>query len=150
MSPFVRSLREALGTRLLLLPSVTVLPRDQDGNVLLVRNADDGRWATIGGTVEPDEPPEVAACREAKEEAGIDVELRDLVGVFGGPGYRVEYPNGDVTSYVVTVYDAVILSGTPTPDHEETTDVAWFAPDRLASLDLGELNQRLFAAIFTQ
>jgi hypothetical protein len=46
---------------------------------------------------------------------------------------------------VVIAYDAVIRSGTPAPDHDETTAVGWFSLEDLASLDLGDLNRRLLA-----
>jgi 8-oxo-dGTP diphosphatase len=147
ISPYIARLRQAVGHDLLLLPSVAVLPRDAEGRILLVRLADSGRWATVGGAVEPDEAPEDAARREALEEAGVEVALDGIAGVVGGPGYRVEYPNGDVTAYVSVVYDAVVTGGEPRPDGDETTEVGWFAPEALPSIDLGELNRRLLAAV---
>lgn len=94
ISPYIRHLREIVGNALLVLPSTAVLPRDDAGRLLLVRLTDTGNWATIGGAVEPDESPRDCAVREAEEEAGIKVELGDILGVFGGPDYRVTYPNG--------------------------------------------------------
>jgi 8-oxo-dGTP pyrophosphatase MutT (NUDIX family) len=143
ISPYIATVRQSIGTDLLLVPCVAVLPRDDEGRVLLVQQADYGTWGTIGGSVEPDEHPEEAARREALEEAGIEVELLGVRLVTGGPDYRLTYPNGDVASCVVIVYDAVIRSGSPTPDHDETTAVGWFSPDDLTSLDLGELNRQL-------
>jgi ADP-ribose pyrophosphatase YjhB (NUDIX family) len=126
MSPFIRKLRDLIGNELLVLPSVAVLPRDARGRVLLVRLIDSGLWATIGGAVEPDEAPDEAARREAREEAGVELELGPVRAVLGGPEYRLTYPNGDQTSYVVTVYDAAVVDGTPAPDREETSAVAWW------------------------
>jgi len=143
ISPYIERLRGSIGSELLLLPSVAVLARDDQGRLLLVRQADFGQWATISGTVEPDESPDAAARREALEEAGVEVELRGIGAALGGPGYRKTYPDGDRSSYVVIVYDAVISSGSPTPDHDETTEVGWFTPHAIESLDLGELNRTL-------
>jgi 8-oxo-dGTP pyrophosphatase MutT (NUDIX family) len=70
ISPYLRRLREAVGRELVLVPSVAVLPRDKDGRLLLVRDAETGYWQTIGGAIEPDESPQEAAFREAREEAG--------------------------------------------------------------------------------
>jgi 8-oxo-dGTP pyrophosphatase MutT (NUDIX family) len=148
ISPYIAHLRRSIGTDLLLLPCVAVLPRDGDGRVLLVRHVDSGQWATIGGTIEPDEVPEDAARREALEEAGIAVELRGIIVATGGPRFRVTYPNGDEVSCVVIAYDAVVRSGAPVPDHDETTEVAWFAIEDLASLDIGELNRQLLDEVF--
>ena len=51
---------------------------------------------TIGGSVEVDEAPETSAVREAAEEAGVTVEITELVAAQGGPQFRATYPNGDV------------------------------------------------------
>ncbi len=147
MSPYVRRLRECIGTNLLVLPSASVLPRDDDGRILLVRVADTGHWAVIGGAVEPDESPQECAVREAAEEAGVSVELGALLGVFGGPEYRVTYPNGDETSYVVTAFSARVVGGTPRPDGDETVEVAWFAPADLPVEEMGALNRALLRDI---
>ncbi|MCI0685809.1 MAG: NUDIX domain-containing protein [Sporichthyaceae bacterium] len=137
VSDHIRRLRDQVGNGLLLLPSVAVLPRDEQGRILLVRQADTGKWGTIGGAVEVDEHPRDAACREAEEEAGIVVELGRVLDVVGGPDYRITYANGDLTAYVSVVYEATVRSGTPTPDGDETTETRWFAQEELAAADLG-------------
>jgi 8-oxo-dGTP pyrophosphatase MutT (NUDIX family) len=147
ISPFVKALRERVGHDLLVLPSVSVLPRDDAGRLLLVRLVDTGNWATIGGAIEPDESPEEAARREAEEEAGVSVRLGPLLGVLGGPEYRVTYPNGDRTAYVVVVFDATVVSGTPRGDGDETTDAAWFDLAALPFGQMGPLTRALLRAV---
>jgi ADP-ribose pyrophosphatase YjhB (NUDIX family) len=82
----IARLRAAVGHDLLLLPSVSVLPVDQAGRLLLVRHAghDDG-WGVLGGAVEVGESPAEAAVRETREEIGVDVRLVRLLDVLGGP-----------------------------------------------------------------
>jgi ADP-ribose pyrophosphatase YjhB (NUDIX family) len=77
MPEHVRRLRAVVGHEVLLLPSVSVLPVDDAGRVLLVRHAghDDG-WGVLGGTVEFGESPAGAAVREAREEIGVPARLR--------------------------------------------------------------------------
>ena len=99
MSPYVAHLRAAIGPGVLLLPSVTVLPVDALGRLLLVRHRGhtDG-WGTVGGAVEIGESPRQAALRETQEEIGAvpgNLSLRD---VLGGPDFEVVYPNGDRAS----------------------------------------------------
>jgi 8-oxo-dGTP pyrophosphatase MutT (NUDIX family) len=147
ISPYVARLREKVGHELLVLPSVAVLPRDELGRILLVQIADTGQWATIGGAIEPDEAPEQAAVREAEEEAGVVLSLGDLLGVVGGPEYRMVYPNGDQTCYVTTVFDARVISGSPAPDGEETIDVRWWAPDTLPLERMSSFTIALFGAV---
>ncbi len=132
-----------MGHDLLLLPSTAVLPRDDAGRLLLVRLIDTGSWAAIGGAIEPGEHPRHGAVREAEEEAGITVELGNILGVLGGPEYRVTYPNGDESAYVVTVFDATMREGTPRPDGDETSEVGWFRPEELPLDEMGGLTRAL-------
>jgi 8-oxo-dGTP pyrophosphatase MutT (NUDIX family) len=145
ISPYIRRLRERVGHDLVLLPSVAVLVWDEEGRLLLVREAETGLWQTIGGTVEPDESPADAAVREAAEEAGVAVRLDAIRGVVGGPQFRMTYPNGDLVSYVPTIYDARVVGGKPRADGDETTDVAWFATDQLADAALSDFTVALLS-----
>src|SRR5271169_590812 len=65
ISGHIAKLRAAVGHDLLLLPSVSVLPVDAAGRLLLVRHAGhhDG-WAVLGRAVEVGESPAQAAVRE--------------------------------------------------------------------------------------
>jgi 8-oxo-dGTP diphosphatase len=66
ISPYVRRLRDAVGSALLLLlPSVTALIHDDASRLLLVRQRDGGGWSTPGGSMEFDETPADAVVREA-------------------------------------------------------------------------------------
>jgi len=143
MSPHIRHLRELIGNELLVLPSAAVIPRDEQGRILLVRIIDTGQWATIGGGIDPDESPARAALREAEEEAGVTLRLGSILAVLGGPEYRMIYPNGDEASYVVTVFDAEVIGGTPRPDGDETSEVEWWAPDRLPTNEMSVLTRAL-------
>jgi len=147
IAPYIARLRRLVGTELLVLPSVAVLPRDDAGRILLVRIIDTGQWAAIGGAIEPDEAPEDAARREAEEEAGVTVELGSILGVLGGPQFRMTYPNGDQTSYVSTVFAATVVGGSPRPDGDETSAVAWWDPERLPSGEMSDFTRALLAAV---
>ena len=45
------------------------------GKILLIHHRKLDKWLPLGGHIELDEDPEIAALREAKEESGFDVEL---------------------------------------------------------------------------
>lgn len=143
----IARLRAVVGHELLLLPSVSVLPVDEAGRVLLVRHAghDDG-WGVFGGAVDVGESPAEAAVREAREEIGADVRLVRLLDVLGGPDYEVSYPNGDRTAYVTAVYEAEVISGSPAPADGELSEVAWFTPEELPSLQLSSFARALLRA----
>jgi ADP-ribose pyrophosphatase YjhB (NUDIX family) len=147
MSAHIGRLRAVVGHELLLLPSVSVLPVDEAGRMLLVRHAghDDG-WAVLGGAVELGESPAETAIREAREEIGVEMRLKRLLDVLGGPDYEVTYPNGDRTAYVTAVYEAEIISGVPAIADDELSDVAWFSPRELGQLNLSRLSRAILAA----
>lgn len=134
-SDYVLRLREKVGHDLILMPSVTVLLRDEEGRVLLVRHHDRGVWVAPGGMVEPDEDPAETARREMREETGLDVELTRIAGVYGGPEFRVTYSNGDRVGYVMIVYEARVRGGEAAPDMEETTDVGFFSKEQIAAME---------------
>jgi putative hydrolase of HD superfamily len=145
ISPYIRRLRERVGHDLVLLPSVAVLARDEEGRLLLLREAETGLWQTIGGAIEPDESPAEAAIREAAEEASVVVELTGIRAVVGGPQFRMTYPNGDLVSYVPTIFDAHVIDGKPRADGDETIDVAWFTTGQLADAALSEFTIALLS-----
>ena len=57
VAPHIARLREKVGHDLLVLPTVAVLPIDDQGQVLLVRQTDFGTYGTIGGAIDEDESP---------------------------------------------------------------------------------------------
>jgi ADP-ribose pyrophosphatase len=76
--------------------SVVIIPVDEKGNVLLVRQY---RHATGGdllelpaGTLDEDEDPEVCAAREIREETGMAAgKLTRLGDFYLAPGYSTEF-----------------------------------------------------------
>ncbi|TML86569.1 MAG: NUDIX domain-containing protein [Actinobacteria bacterium] len=144
MPDYVRRLRQRIGRDLLLMPSVSVLVRDGEGRVLLVRHSDSGSWGLVGGAVEVDERPGDAAVRETEEETGLRVDLTGLIAALGGKKFRVTYPNGDETAYVSVVYDARVTGGNERPDGGETIDLDWFRPEDLPTVDLGPFAEATF------
>jgi ADP-ribose pyrophosphatase YjhB (NUDIX family) len=78
-----------------------------DGQLLLVRRAIEplrGQWILPSGYVEYEESCEEAAVREAREEAGVDVALRGLHGVYS----FVDDPRARC---VLVIYRADIVRG---------------------------------------
>ena len=147
ISEHLRALRALVGTRLLVLPSVAVAVRDEAGRLLLVHDADTGRWVLPGGAVDPLETPADAAVREVWEETGLHVELTGLLRVDGGPECVVRYRNGDEVSYVVTIFSGRVLAGTPRADGEETVEVRYVPAAEIETLALPPWGARVLPAL---
>jgi len=76
--------------------AVTLVPVDQDGNIWFVRQFRLGALQELlelpAGVMEKDEPPEISAGRELREEIGMAAdELRQLGQFYMAAGYSSEY-----------------------------------------------------------
>jgi ADP-ribose pyrophosphatase YjhB (NUDIX family) len=131
MSPHVRRLRAAMGTELLVLPSVTGIIFDDRNRILLVRQTESGLWSAPGGAVDPEELPADAVVREVWEETGLFTKPQQLLGVYGGPRCLVTYANGDRTIYVMTVFECTVLGGSLRERSDETSAAAFVAASEL-------------------
>lgn len=73
-------------------PSVVILPMLEDGRILLIRqyrpSIDRMMWELPAGSIDPDEPLELAAVRECAEETRMVPGLLErLAGLYPAPGF---------------------------------------------------------------
>ena len=100
--------------------AVGTIIRDERNHVVLVRRAIEpgyGRWVFPGGYVDRGEEVRVAAVREAREEAGLDIRLEELINVYSYPG----------RAPVIIVYAATVVGGCLACD-DEGLEARFFAP----------------------
>jgi 8-oxo-dGTP pyrophosphatase MutT (NUDIX family) len=134
ISDYLRKVRQKVGHDLLVLPSAAVVLKDAQGRVLYGLHSDKNVWVVPGGLVEPGELPADAAAREAWEETGLIAEITGLLGVFGGPDLVIHYPNGDVASYVGTIFHGRIVGGELKPDGVEILDAKFLSRNEIMNL----------------
>ena len=127
MSPFYTALRERFGSGLLLVPGVAAVIHDAAGRVL-IQAREDGGHGLPGGAFEPGETPAEAVIREVFEETGLLVRPERVLGVFGGPGYRIHYRNGHIVDYVVTLFACVATGGSLRCLDGESIGLSFMAP----------------------
>lgn len=111
----------------------TIITRP-DGHVVLVRRAIEpgyGKWVFPGGYVDRGEEVMLAAIREAREEAGLDVRIDRLVGIYSYAG----------RTPIIIVYAATLLGGELAVD-EEGLEARWFEPRAIPWDDLAFLSTR--------
>ncbi|MEM2990003.1 MAG: NUDIX domain-containing protein, partial [Halobacteria archaeon] len=79
-----------------------------------------GKWALPGGIVEQWESTEQAAVREIKEELGIEIEIKRLIGIYNAVARdrNLEY------NYDIHCYEANYKNGELKPS-SEILDYKW-------------------------
>ena len=134
ISEYLRDVRRLVGHRLLLLPAVAAVIRDDRGRILLMQSSETGQWSLPAGGIEPGETPAEAVAREVAEEPGLRVKFTQLAAAVGGTGFRTRYPNGDKVEYVVTVFDCEVEPGDLTAVDGEAAAFQWAPPDAVPGL----------------
>ena len=97
--------------------AVAIVPLDQEGQVLLVRQyrkATEQELTEIpAGVIEEGESPEETARRELSEETGLAAKhIKRLAGFYTSPGFSNEY------LHVFLATDLSPAAGTPDPDED--------------------------------
>jgi 8-oxo-dGTP diphosphatase len=105
-----------------------------DEKILLLRRGLEpsyGKWVFPGGYVERGERAEDAAIRETKEEVNLDVEIRDLVGVYFDKGHPV----------IIIVFAGDVVHG-ELKACDECLEVKTFSPGEIPWDELAFTNTR--------
>ena len=117
----------ALGVR----PSVSAVIFDRRRRLLLQQRSDGGQWGLPGGSLEIGESVTEGVIREVREETGLTVRVRRLVGVYSEPALQVvRYPDGNVWHYVNVCFECAVREGELTTC-DETLALRWTPLTRL-------------------
>jgi ADP-ribose pyrophosphatase YjhB (NUDIX family) len=134
---FILELREKIGHDPLWLTGITGVVLNDSDEVLLVRRADNGRWALVAGILEPGEQPAVALVREIQEETAVEAAVERLVSIESLP--PAGYPNGDQVQFLDLCFRCRQVCGEPRVNDDESLEVAWFPLNALPELPAREL-----------
>ena len=147
MEPYLKNLRELVGTMPILICGASTIVENEQGEILLQLRKDNNQWGYPGGMVGINEVVEEAAKRELYEEAGIVAREMELFGVFSGEEFYHVYPHGDEVSIVDIVYLCKDYSNQPKADMVESVDARFFAignlPDNISQVCMPALRKYL-------
>ena len=113
-----------------------------EGKVLLIHHRKLDKWLPLGGHIELDEDPEIAALREAKEESGLEVELigerppttergtRALIA----PRFLDIHRITDTHEHIGMIYWARLRNGEATLSADEHHAIHWCSASDLDTL----------------
>ena len=109
--------------------------------VLLVRRADNGKWAVPSGYMASGESFSEACKREVMEETGLEVNINRLIGIYTSPNLLLEYSDGNKWQLVVFHFDTELVSG-ELKLSEETTGFGFFSLSEINGLDMNGLDRK--------
>ncbi len=114
----------------------------KNGELLFVKETQDGKWALPGGWADLGVSPAEMAAKEVHEEAGFEVKATRLLGVFGK-----QVDSQRVFSVYKLVFLCELIGGAAQPSHE-TSEVGFFARDALPPLSMHRTHPRHLEQIF--
>ena len=126
---YYKWLRQYVGHAKIILPGAAGMVRDAHGRVLLQRRRDNGLWGFPGGLIELGESATDAIRREFREEVGLQIEPRRLVGVYTSPDFERSYPNGDQSQLFASFFECEVIGGELQMQEEEVLELGWFDLD---------------------
>ena len=100
MTEYWQNLRKKVGHDPIIIPS-TAGAIVRDNKILLVFHRQRQLWQIPGGLQELDEKITDTIIREMKEELNLDVKVKELVSVYSGKEWKIEFPNGDVINQLL-------------------------------------------------
>ena len=115
-------------------PSITVdaVITAEDRKLVFIRRKNppfQGLWALTGGYIEYGETLEEALMREVKEETGLVVEIKNIVGVYSDP-------ERDPRGHTITVCFLTKKIGGNLRANSDASEVNCFSPKEALELDL--------------
>ena len=112
-----------------------------DNKLLMLKRRDSGNWTMPGGTMEFGESLKDCAVREVLEETGLNIEIRDIIGIYTDPKIVVEYSDGEVRQEFSTLYYGTVKNGKEHID-DESTEYKWVDLAELPNLPMAD-SQRI-------
>ena len=71
-----------------------------------------------------------------------------IIGVYGGPLFRLTYPNGDTVSYVGIAFAARVTGGAERPCDDEVDRLGWFDREEALALPMAPHTRHLIEDAF--
>jgi ADP-ribose pyrophosphatase YjhB (NUDIX family) len=118
-----------------IVPAVTAVVENDNGELLMIERTDNGLWALPGGAQDLGESVIDAVSREVKEETGIDVEVTGLSGIYSDPRHVIAYDDGEVRQEFSLCFRAKPTGGSLRAS-SETRRASWVPFDQLNRLEM--------------
>ncbi|MDA3885582.1 MAG: NUDIX domain-containing protein [Candidatus Delongbacteria bacterium] len=124
---YVGKLRKKIGKERIIVPGARAIIRNDNGEVLLIKRKDTGRWGMPAGAAELGDSVTDTLKREVLEETGLRVISFKPLAIYTNPKYSFEYPNGDKIQMFALVFLVDEWEGDLLSETDETLDIGFFS-----------------------
>lgn len=143
---YLGRLRAFVGPQMLLSIGVRILVEDASGRFLVLRRADDGKWALPAGGMELGESLMDAAARELLEETNLMLRAPTPFGISSDPKIETHvYPNGDPVQSIALMVHMHATSGNLRANDGEARTLAFKSSAEIEALDFVSTEWPTFA-----
>lgn len=120
MEQYFTNLRKKIGHEEIIMPGVAGILFDETHQKVLMEQRGDGEigWSLVGGMQNLGESAPTSLIREYKEETGIDVKIKALIGV--DTNFHHTFPSGDKSQIPMFLFEVERVGGTLIADGDET------------------------------
>ena len=122
-------------------PAAAVAIMNSKNELLMLHRKDNKKWTLPGGTMEFGESLTECALREVREECGLKVDIKDIIGTYTDPNIRVEYSDGEIRQEFTIVYYGIVTNYDVTLD-EESSQYQWVSLEYLSNIPLADSQRR--------
>ncbi len=122
-------------------PAAAVAIVNNRNEILMLHRKDNKKWTMPGGTLEFGESMMDCALREVKEESGLSVAIKDIIGTYTDPNIRIAYSDGEVRQEFTIVYLGEVVDGNVELD-EESSDFVWVSLKQVLDLPLANSQRK--------
>lgn len=136
MKNYIKWLRTKVGHEKILLNFVGGILVNKQQEILLQKRGDKKTWGLLGGAMELGESASESLIREFKEEANIDINPKELLGVY--TNYIDSYPNGDIAQTITILYLVELSSEGINLEYtnDETLELKFFSFQELKKITI--------------
>lgn len=113
MKNYIKKIRSKLGHEKFIHPGARIIIENEQGEILIIERADNGKIGIPAGALEENETIEACIIREVKEETGLKLIDLEVIGISSNPDREtVKYPNGDKIQYFTVEFYSNHWEGT--------------------------------------
>lgn len=129
MDNYIKKIRTKIGHQKIIHPAARIIIEDEQGDVLMIKRADNNNWGIPAGSLELGETIKDCIIREVKEETGLQIIDCQVIGVSSNPEKEtVIYPNKDIIQYFTIEFYSDNWSGRISGFEEQEVKLAQFVP----------------------